>query len=299
MPDWRSGSWKARPRPLVSTEPCRAAAAVVTEMRANTGSAAPPRRTLLRLATQWLMDQALAETSLKDVVNGLCERLAAAGLPIKRVHLSFSMLHPLYDALGFTWERGGGMSVERFRTKPGDRPDRFLKSPYYHLISNNLGHSAAAIDIRRRGGISYFRRSQELGDDRLHRLCPAASIPSACAAWSAPGRPTSRAVLPNRINALIEIQTHLAVAGQIGAARPTSPRTCCRPMSARHAGSRVLLGQVKRGDGETIRGRAGVRGSPRVRPGSPRSSGGRSTFRRSTTISTRWRGPSPMPAAKF
>ena len=58
----------------------------------------------------WLTQSSLAGDDLETMVRGFCERLAAAGLPLTRVHLSFSMLHPLYDALGFTWLRGRGMT---------------------------------------------------------------------------------------------------------------------------------------------------------------------------------------------
>src|SRR3954454_20793655 len=101
---------------------------------------------LMDKVADWLAHSSLAGDDLEVMVRGFCERLAAAGLPLVRVHLSFSMLHPLYDALGFTWQRGRGMSVERFRTKPGERPERFLRSPYYHLISNNLDHLRRRID---------------------------------------------------------------------------------------------------------------------------------------------------------
>ena len=61
---------------------------------------------LMDKVADWLTQSSLAGNDLETLVEGFCERLAAAGLPIKRVHLSFSMLHPLYDALGFTWDRG-------------------------------------------------------------------------------------------------------------------------------------------------------------------------------------------------
>src|SRR5690348_5996793 len=95
---------------------------------------------LMDRVADWLAQSALSGDDLEPIVRGLCERLTAAGLPIRRVHLSLSMLHPLYDALGFTWERGGGMSVEQFRTKTSEKPERFLRSPYYYLLSNNLDH---------------------------------------------------------------------------------------------------------------------------------------------------------------
>ena len=72
----------------------------------STASRTAASRTLLKLTSQWLMDQALAETSLQDVVNGLCERLLAAGVPIARAHVSFAVLHPLYRSIGYTWWRG-------------------------------------------------------------------------------------------------------------------------------------------------------------------------------------------------
>ena len=78
----------------------------------NTLARTAASRTLLKLTSQWLMDQALAETSLQDVVNGLCERLLAAGVPIARAHVSFAVLHPLYQSIGYTWWRGKGLTVE-------------------------------------------------------------------------------------------------------------------------------------------------------------------------------------------
>jgi adenylate cyclase len=65
---------------------------------------------LLDKVADWLMRTSLSDETLETIVRGFCERLAAAGLPLMRVHLSFSMLHPLYDALGFT---GGEVRVSR------------------------------------------------------------------------------------------------------------------------------------------------------------------------------------------
>src|SRR4029453_5644242 len=93
---------------------------------------------LMDKVADWLTRSSLAGDDLETMVRGFCERLVAAGAPIIRVHLSFAMLHPLYDALGFTWERGKGVEVEGFRKKTGLPSERFLHSPYYHLISNRL-----------------------------------------------------------------------------------------------------------------------------------------------------------------
>jgi adenylate cyclase len=102
---------------------------------------------LVERAVEWLMAQALNDTDLRDIVRGGCERLHAAGVPIARVQLSFSVLHPLYRGVGYTWQRGQGLQIDAIRHRPeGIEPDRFVKSPYYHLLRHGLDH------LRRRQG---------------------------------------------------------------------------------------------------------------------------------------------------
>jgi adenylate cyclase len=67
-------------------------------------------RILLDRVSDWLTRAALHGDSLETIVGGFCDRLAAAGMPLLRAHMSFSMLHPLYDALGFTWVRGARLA---------------------------------------------------------------------------------------------------------------------------------------------------------------------------------------------
>src|SRR5918995_2376204 len=100
----------------------------------------PPSATLIDEVLQWLNQQALNDTSLEAIARGTCERLAAAGLPLARAYMSFSMLHPLYRAVGYLWVRGKGLSVAKHRHVRGGEADRFLKSPFYHLVKNDLPH---------------------------------------------------------------------------------------------------------------------------------------------------------------
>jgi adenylate cyclase len=94
---------------------------------------------------EWLTQAALTGENLENIVRGFCERIAATGMPIARVHLTFSMLHPLYDALGFTWKRSSGLVIEGYR-HGAEKPERFLQSPYYHLLTSNLEHLRRRID---------------------------------------------------------------------------------------------------------------------------------------------------------
>ena len=105
---------------------------------------------LIDKLADWLVTQALEDASLEDIVQGCCERLAASGLPLARVHLSFSMLHPLYRAMGFTWRRGKGVEVEGYLHVADGDSDMFTKSPYFYMLSNGLDHPRRTCPLRTR-----------------------------------------------------------------------------------------------------------------------------------------------------
>jgi adenylate cyclase len=120
-------------------------------------------RALVERTADWLMGQALKDGDLKDIVRGCCERLHGAGVPIARVQFSFTLLHPLYRASSYTWQRGQGLQVDAFRHPPGGiLPERILKSPYFHLIRHGLDHLRRRLDT---GGGAEFPVFDELRED--------------------------------------------------------------------------------------------------------------------------------------
>ena len=130
----------------------------------ETASAAS--RVLVDRAADWLMAQALNDADLEAVVRGACERLHAAGVPIARVQLSFSMLHPLYRGIGYTWRRGQGLQVDAYRHTPQGtaQPERYTKSPYYHLKRHGLDHMRRRLDT---GGAAEFPIFDDLRKEGL------------------------------------------------------------------------------------------------------------------------------------
>ncbi|WP_075289497.1 adenylate/guanylate cyclase domain-containing protein [Pararhizobium arenae] len=208
---------------------------------------------LLDRVSGWLKQTALNGDSLETIVTGFCERLAAAGLPLSRIHLSFSMLHPLYDALGFTWLRGQGMTVEGYRAdEDDDDANRFLKSPYYYLLSNNLDHLRRQItpltpnefpifeELKAMGTTDYIAFVQSFGE---------ASGQGMIGSWAtdAPG-----GFGDDVIDALLRVQNSLAVAAKMAVLGKLADNMLTTYLGA-NSGKRVLSGQVRRGDGETIR----------------------------------------------
>jgi len=207
---------------------------------------------LLDRVAEWLTNSSLAGDDLENIVRGFCERIAAAGLPIARVHLSFSMLHPLYDALSFTWRRASGVTIEGFRMPAGQKPDRFLQSPYYYLLDNNLQHIRRRLmqegpnefpifeDLRKDSITDYLAFVQPFGDG---------SVQGMMGSWSTDHH---NGFSDDMIDALLRMQDHLAVAAKMAVLGKLANNMLTTYLGG-DAGKRVLNGQIRRGDGETIR----------------------------------------------
>lgn len=229
-------------------------------------------KTLLDRVGDWLMEVSLAGEDLQTVVRGLCERLAATGVPLARVHLTFSMLHPLYTALGFTWERGKGLRVEGYRGKltgGADNlkaTDRFLRSPYYHLLSNRLDHMRRRLDTEGPVEFPIFEelREQKMTDYLAFIVSYGASpTQGMMGSWA-----TDRigGFTEDTIEALVRIQSHLAVATKMAVLNKLADNMLTTYLGG-DAGKRVLSGQVRRGDGDTVRAAlvmADMRGSTKL-----------------------------------
>jgi len=218
-----------------------------------TETASAASRPLVDRAAQWLMAQALDDADLEAVVRGCCERLHGAGVPIARVQLSFSMLHPLYRGIGYTWRRGQGLQVDAYRHTAGNaKPDRYLKSPYYHLKRHNLDHLRRRLDT---GGASEFPIFDDLRQEGLTDYLAFASsfelgrAQGMLGSWSTDQR---GGFTDGEIEALLGIQDSLAVACKM-AARSGVAKSALATYLGGKAGERVLSGQIKRGDGETTR----------------------------------------------
>ena len=207
---------------------------------------------LIDYVADWLMQTALSGASVEELFSGFCERLGAAGLPIVRVHLSFSLLHPLYRAAGFTWNRGVGAKGENYPHANNDLSDIFKKSPYYYLLSNNLQHLRRRLDV---AGPSEFPVFDDLKSEGITDYLAFVhefeenSSQGMMGSWA-----TDRAdgFSEGAIAAFLRLQRQLAVAIKMAALGKLADNILSTYLG-QEVGKRVLSGQIKRGDTETIR----------------------------------------------
>ncbi len=207
---------------------------------------------LIDKVADWMMQTAMAGADVEEIAQGFCERLAAAGMPLKRVHLSFSILHPLYRASGFTWRRGEGINAENYRHVTGNQTDRFKNSPYYYLLRNNLDHMRRRFDPAEPAEFPIFTDLMAEGiTDYIAFLRPfdTTSSQGMMGSWST-DRPGGFS--ENMISALLRIQNQLAVAAKMAVLSKLADNMLTTYLG-KESGRRVLSGQIKRGDAETVR----------------------------------------------
>ena len=89
-----------------------------------------------------------------EVLDGLCARLVAGGVPLWRAATGAELLHPLLDARGCRWLRGEGILKEDYSRDGKDfrEDEEWLRSPFYVLA-----HAPGDGELRRRLDGSYQR----------------------------------------------------------------------------------------------------------------------------------------------
>jgi adenylate cyclase len=207
---------------------------------------------LIDNVTDWLMGEALGQPKIEELVEGTATRVDAAGIPLQRFHISFNLLHPLYAGMSLTWRRGEKLEVTPLeRTMDSDNP-AWKKSPLNHMIQRRITSLRRRLvgpeamfdfpileELRQAGATDYYAFLIPFGageDDGL------------VGSWVTDRK---RGFFDTDLRALHRIQRRLAVACRM-TIRGQVAENVVETYLGRGAGERVLAGQIRRGDGETI-----------------------------------------------
>lgn len=106
---------------------------------------------LIDAIADWLMTQALGETSMERLVEGCCARLWSAGVPLQRTLIAYRTLHPLFTGVGHIWRRDAPLRTERYDERQPRVAAAFDRGPHGWML---------------RSGVSYLRR-RLVGPDAL------------------------------------------------------------------------------------------------------------------------------------
>ena len=215
-------------------------------------TAAESANLLIDNVTDWLMGQALGHPKIEDLVEGTATRVDAAGIPLQRFHISFNLLHPLYDGMGITWRRGEKVEVNRFERSNGPENPAWTNSPLNYMIQRRIPSMRRRLvgpeamldfpvleELRAAGATDYFAFAIPFGLERDDGLV---------GSWVTDRK---RGFFDTDLRALNRIQRRLAVACRM-TIRGQVAENVVETYLGRGAGERVLAGQIRRGDGETI-----------------------------------------------
>lgn len=96
----------------------------------------------------WLTQAGLAGTAENDIVDGMCERCVAAGLPLGRVHVFIDTLHPVHEGRLFRWGQtatesalfeygrtdAAALAASGAEPKDIEAAQRWKLSPFYRML---------------------------------------------------------------------------------------------------------------------------------------------------------------------
>lgn len=200
---------------------------------------------------QWLVTTGRTEAGARELVAELCKHLVATGLPLARMMLSMRTLHPLVAARGIFWRRGNAgctEQVDRGHSILGE--EVYLRSPLRpayeqgQAVRRRLVGPDARLD---------FPVLEELRDEGLtdYLVLPVRFTDGvqAVTTWATDRAEGFAEADIARLRALIPV---LALLIEVHARREVSS-TLLDTYIGGAAGRRVLNGQIKRGDNETIR----------------------------------------------
>ncbi len=202
---------------------------------------------------QWIVSEALKGTDEARLLQGLCERLLAADIPLLRANISQPMLHPVMGGHLFIWRRGEGALEEGWERNVRDD---YGRTPFAHMIATSkarlrcrlaMGEGAEfpmCVQFRQQGGTDYF--AMETGFGEAHRFGPADRILSSWLTDAADGFSEAHLAV------IQQLALPLALAIK-GAMTFRSARSVIETYLGADAARRVLSGEIDRGSGQTIR----------------------------------------------
>ncbi|MGF7161411.1 adenylate cyclase [Rhodoligotrophos appendicifer] len=223
---------------------------------------------LIEETAEWLMEQALKDHEIGTIVAGCCERLVDAGVPLLRSYFAFSTIHPLYRAVGYTWIRGSGITVDKYLHQPGGaKPEGYSGSPFAQMFKDQVTFIRRQLNKSTENEFTVFKDLIALGAvDYYAFLVPFQDVGEEDMRGMFGSWASDRIFTDAEMLALKRIQRRLAVACKM-AVRTRLTTIVVKTYLGGQAGERVLSGQIKRGDGETINAAiwyADMRGSTRL-----------------------------------
>ena len=196
----------------------------------------------------WLADGARSAPRPEMMLAELCDRLVQVGVPLWRVALFARTLHPEIIGRRFIWQPGIGITIteglfdlletDQFRNSPFGAVIKFGRAIRHKLAGRgNPEEFSIFRELRAEGATDYLATPLIFTDGSVH-----------VASWSTQ---QVGGFTDAQIAGIESIVKPLARVAEIRALQRTA-RNLLDAYVGHHAGERILAGQIRRGDSETI-----------------------------------------------
>jgi adenylate cyclase len=203
---------------------------------------------------EWLVARGLDCADEQVLLDGLCERLNAAGLELLRGYLASEVLHPLHEAKAYVWRREGVTREDYGYVTTPEQQANYENSPLYLIIDKGVPELRIPLDdtltpgrflllheLRAEGGTDYFALSHPFSAGWGEAL-------GILTTWTTT-RP--QGFTPTQLQLIKACMPALALAFKAIASVETG-RTLMRTYLGHDAGSRVIQGEIRRGEPQAI-----------------------------------------------
>jgi adenylate cyclase len=196
----------------------------------------------------WLLQVGRLSTDAEELLGGLCELLVARGLPLERVGLHSRLLHPQLAGVRLLWRRGIGAEETLYRYDVAES-GAYEKSPLYQvyttaeIVRRRLTEPPAPDDypilpeLRAEGFTDYLVTPLEQASGRRQAVSWATSDPNG--------------FTDAHIAEIVALLPALAACMETRSLRGMLKGLLSIYLGPQ-AGSRVLAGTIRRGEGEVI-----------------------------------------------
>ncbi|MCC7049014.1 MAG: adenylate/guanylate cyclase domain-containing protein [Alphaproteobacteria bacterium] len=206
---------------------------------------------------EWLIAGALDGADEAGLLQGVCDRLVAAGMELWRGTAAIDSLHPTVEGHFYEWRRSKGKAGGQEYARSEVADDKWLLSPFHHLLQSGQRR------LRRRRGDDYRQGEFPILDDLfaegvtdyLAYVVPFTDVARAgdadalSSSWCS-DRPEG--FTDEQMAVLDRIVPTLALALR-NRSIARSANNLVQVYLGRDAGTRVLHGQIERGKTESIR----------------------------------------------
>ncbi len=206
----------------------------------------------------WIIEQGLQGTQETTLLEGLCQRLTAGGVPLLRVNICLPTLHPVIGGHLFIWRRDEPTAIEEDWGRNVAAAGReYSRTPFDYMMTTGapslrrrLGRGDSRSELamldrfRREGGTDYLVLQTTFG--AAHRLGPADRVLTSWLTDAPDGFDEAHVAAVERLTPALALAMKAASTYRIASG-------VIETYLGKDAGRRVLSGTIERGAGETIR----------------------------------------------